>query len=53
MGLVELQRGDGLLLLALLFSSTSFLFSSAGAATAERERQGRLGFLGGGLRGFL
>jgi hypothetical protein len=44
-GVVELRCGDSLLL-ALLFSSTPFLSSSAGAAMAGREKQERLGFGG-------
>jgi hypothetical protein len=37
-GFEKLRCGDGLLLLALLFSSTSSLFSSPGAAAAEKGK---------------
>jgi hypothetical protein len=47
-GLGELRCGDGLLL-ALLFSSTPFFSSSAGAATAGRGKTEAAGFWGSGL----
>jgi hypothetical protein len=50
-GLGKLQCGDGLLLLALLFSSTSSLFPSPGAVAAEKGENREVARVSSGGRG--